>query len=120
MSINLMSEERKAPAYTLELSAETYEELSGALQGIRAVTASIKAIIPPHFTERLEACLAKSMGAIGMIAVVREEERSPTLEEIELEQAEARYDSRVQGGLDISPTLAEVNARRGYPEEKKA
>lgn len=85
-----MSKTHNTP-YTLELTAETYEELSSGLAGIRAVTNAIKAIIPPYQAERLEACLAKSMGAIGMMEVARRDM------------------------LDHSPTLAEVNARRGFP-----
>ncbi len=97
MTIELKAEERKAPTYTLELTAETYEELSGGLQGIRAVTTAIKAIIPPHQAQRLETCLARSLGAIGMIEVVREDPE-PTPEDRKLEAAERRYDERVQEG----------------------
>ena len=116
MNIELHPEERKAPSYTLELSAETYQELESNLGGIRTVAGAIKAIIPPHMAERLEACTAKCLAAIGTIEVPPEEGRAPTLEEIELEMAERRHDERVQGGLEDSPTLAEVNARRGHGE----
>jgi hypothetical protein len=72
MNIELHPEERKAPSYTLELSAETYQELESNLGGIRTIANAIKAIIPPHMAERLEACITKSMGAIGMIAAMKE------------------------------------------------
>jgi hypothetical protein len=98
MSIELKAEERKpSPGFTLELTAETYEELSGGLQGIRTVTGAITGMIPSHLAERLETCLARSLGAIGMIKVVREDPE-PTPEERKLELEERRYDERVQEG----------------------
>lgn len=101
MNIELKAGERKVPTYTLELTAETYEELSGGLQGILAVSTAIKAIIPPHQAARLETCLARSLGAIGMIEVVREEptDPEPTPEDRKLEAAERKHDELIDQSL---------------------
>jgi glucose-6-phosphate 1-dehydrogenase len=98
MTVELASEER-APGYTLELTAETFAQMQEGLTAINTVTTAIHAMIPSHLAEMLDRGLAKSLGAIGMIEVVREEP----------------VGTEERSALDLSETLQEVNERRGFP-----